>query len=245
MTMAVDMQAVLSGFKTGARRDFPSLLRLFRPAAFSDWALVLHMARLDSRGAPDRTKQAESHSHHLFEELMLPHLDAAYNFARFLCRDADAAQDVVQDAFLRAYRGFEGYRGGDAKAWLLVIVRNCSISWHQKRQKTYRFEQPIHEADIDDEETGSASSQEPVAPGDSPERAVLRRLEARQIREVIDKLAPYMREVLILRDLEELSYKQISDVIGAPIGTVMSRLARARQEFATSWRELDAGGSGS
>lgn len=159
-----------------------------------------------------------------FNELMLPHLDAAYNFARHLLRDPAAAEDVVQEAFLRAYRGFSGYRGGEPKAWLLSIVRNCAYSWSQAergRAATYSLDFGA--------EDGATGPEQISDPGqETPEATMVRRGEVEAVRAAIAALPEPFRETLVLRELEELPYKEISAVTAAPIGTVMSRLARAR-----------------
>ncbi|MBX5221164.1 MULTISPECIES: sigma-70 family RNA polymerase sigma factor [unclassified Rhizobium] len=171
-----------------------------------------------------------------FQNLIVPHLDAAYNFARFLSRDADAAQDIVQDAFLRAFRNFDSYRGGDPRAWLFAIVRNCCHAWRQQDRRKARFER--HLSDGDDDETGE---NEIASEEDSPEAATIRRSEQQRVRAVISRLPEAMREILVLRELEDLSYRQIAEIIDAPIGTVMSRLARARHEFGEAWHACDKG----
>lgn len=171
-----------------------------------------------------------------FQHTIIPHLDAAYNFARFLSRDADAAQDIVQEAFLRAYRGFGGFRNGDARAWTFTIVRNCYHAWLQEgRRKTY-YEQPMADGSDSSEDTPSP---DPASEDDTPEAAFLRKAETLRVRQVINMLPDAMREVLVLRELEDLSYKEIAEIIDAPIGTVMSRLARARRDFGEAWRSLD------
>jgi len=165
-----------------------------------------------------------------FQHVILPHLDAAYNFARFLCRDADGAQDIVQEAFLRAYRNFEGYRGGDPRAWLFAIVRNCCHAWRQQNRRKARYEQQLHDDDNDEGGDYQIASEE-----DTPETAILRRSEQHRVRAVIDSLPQAMREILVLRELEDLSYREIAEIVDVPIGTVMSRLARARREFGDAW----------
>lgn len=175
-----------------------------------------------------------------FQRTIIPHLDAAYNFARFLSRDADAAQDIVQEAYLRAYRGFGGFRDGDARAWTFTIVRNCYHAWLQEGRRKTRYEQPL--TDGRDLEQGAASP-DPVSEEDTPEAAFLRKSETQRVREVIDRLPDAMREVLVLRELEDLSYKEIAEIIDAPIGTVMSRLARARRDFGEAWRSLEGTGA--
>jgi len=161
-----------------------------------------------------------------FKQNIVPQLDAAYNFARFLSRDADAAQDIVQEAFLRAYRSFAGYRGGDARAWVFTIVRNCYHSWLTDRRRKARLE-----VDRNSEELISNISSDE----DNPEAMLLRKAESRTVRLMLDMMPRPLREILVLRELEELSYRQISDVTALPIGTVMSRLARARKAFGDAW----------
>jgi len=161
-----------------------------------------------------------------FKQNIVPQLDAAYNFARFLSRDADAAQDIVQEAFLRAYRSFDGYRGGDARAWVFTIVRNCYHSWLTDRRRKARLE-----VDRNSEELISNISSDE----DNPEAMLLRKAESRTVRLMLDVMPRPLREILVLRELEELSYRQISDVTALPIGTVMSRLARARKAFGDAW----------
>ena len=180
--------------------------------------------------AADATAQHEFMQR--FQHMIVPHLDAAYNFARFLSRDADAAQDIVQEAFLRAYRNFETYRGGDPRAWLFAIVRNCCHVWRQQDRRKARFEQHLNDNDGDGPETGE---QQFASEEDSPETATIRRSEQLRVRAVISSLPEAMREILVLRELEDLSYRQIAEIIDAPIGTVMSRLARARRDFGEAW----------
>lgn len=148
-----------------------------------------------------------------FRAIMLPHLDAAYSLARFLTRDPVAADDVVQQAFLNAFRGFDGWRGGASKAWLLAIVRNCFLAGCRERGEVV----PIEDA-------------EAVAQDDpTPEEILIGRHEAAQLRLEIEALPATFREILVLRELEELSYREIATIVDVPIGTVMSRLARARK----------------
>ena len=171
-----------------------------------------------------------------FQQAVVPQLDAAYNFARFLSRDADAAQDIVQNAFLKAYRGFDGYRGGDARAWIFAIVRNCYRDWLLERRRKAQAEvDPIRQGDFGDFAETVASED------DTPETTLLRKAEAERVRWILTMIPRPLREVLVLRELEDLSYRQIADVTSVPIGTVMSRLARARKEFGDAWRrEIDS-----
>jgi RNA polymerase sigma factor (sigma-70 family) len=171
-----------------------------------------------------------------FKQNVVPQLDAAYNFARFLSRDADAAQDIVQEAFLRAYRSFAGYRGGDARAWIFTIVRNCYHSWLMDRRRKSRLEVD-HNGEGDSEELISNIPSDE----DTPEATLLREAQSKAVRLVLDAMPRPLREILVLRELEELSYRQISDITELPIGTVMSRLARARSAFGDAWRRETEG----
>jgi RNA polymerase sigma factor (sigma-70 family) len=148
-----------------------------------------------------------------FRVLIMPHLDAAYGFARYLTRDPSQAEDIVQEAFLKALRGFAGFRGGDPRAWLFAIVRTTFLSAARGRTTW-----------ADAEEIDAIASKD-----DNPEAALLRQGEVASVRGAIEALPEPFREALVLRELEELSYRQIAEATSAPIGTVMSRLARARQ----------------
>ena len=172
--------------------------------------------RRDGPDAPLAKADAER-----FRGLVLPHLDAAYGFARYLTRDATLAEDIVQDAFLKAYRAFAGFRGGDPRAWLFAIVRSSFLSSLRSRP-----------AWTSDEAAPDAASDEA-----SPEAALIRQGEAQSVRGAIAALPEPFREALVLREFEDLSYRQIAEVSGAPLGTVMSRLARARQMLAVALRE--------
>ena len=153
-----------------------------------------------------------------FAEMALPHLDAAYNLARWLTRDPADASDVVQEAMLRALRFFSSYRGGSGKSWLLAIVRNTAIDW----MRTNRQAQALPPADDGD------PLENIPADGDDPEAAMIRIGDRQQLDRLIEALPAEFRECLVLRELEELSYKEIAAVTGVPLGTVMSRLSRAR-----------------
>jgi RNA polymerase sigma-70 factor (ECF subfamily) len=156
-----------------------------------------------------------------YEQLVASHLDAAYNLARWLTQNPDDAHDCVQDACMRALRFFGGFRGGDGRAWLLTIVRNACYSFLQRRHAGGAVLEY-------DDECMSLVSQEP-SNTDNPEVYALRETDARQLEAAIMALPPEYREALVLRELEDFSYKQIADIAGVPIGTVMSRLSRARE----------------
>jgi RNA polymerase sigma-70 factor, ECF subfamily len=160
-----------------------------------------------------------------FEQLVVPHLDAAFNLARWLLRSREDAEDVVQEAMLRAFRFFRGFHGGDARAWLLQIVRNCSYSWlekHRASELTVEFDEELH--------PDSSGTPELLAiAGDHRER----------LARAIEELPPRFREVLVLRELEGCSYKEIAAVTSIPIGSVMSALARARRRLQRSLTEAE------
>ncbi len=154
-----------------------------------------------------------------FEEAMLPHLDAAHNLARWLLRNEQDAQDVVQEAYLRAFNSFGGFHGSNGRAWLLTIVRNTSYTLLKKNRVvdlTTTFDEEIH-----------ASGYESVSPATILEHSE----DAELIREAMDELPAEFREILALRHQEGLSYKEIADIAQIPPGTVMSRLARARAKL--------------
>jgi RNA polymerase sigma-70 factor, ECF subfamily len=154
-----------------------------------------------------------------FDEIILPHLDAAHNLARWLVRGRDDAEDVVQEACLRALRYFGTFRSGNARAWLLSIVRTTVFRrWHTNRaqQLETEFDEEIHSA-------GDAAL--------NPEHLLFQRLDSQWVEQAMCQLPARFREVLVLRELEGLSYKEISAVVGVPIGTVMSTLSRARERF--------------
>jgi RNA polymerase sigma-70 factor (ECF subfamily) len=160
-----------------------------------------------------------------FERLVLPHLDAAYNLARWITRNDHDAQDVVQEAVLRAFRFFEGLRG-EAKPWLLAIVRNSCMTWLQVNR-------PADLAGFDDRVVET-----PAPEDEGPETQAMRAIDRRMLNEAIAALPAQFREVLVLRELEDMSYKEIARVADVPIGTVMSRLARARRLLGESVRAV-------
>lgn len=160
-----------------------------------------------------------------FEQIVLPHLDAAYNLARWLVRDPTLAEDVVQDATVRALGYFSSYRGGDGRAWLLQIVRNTAYTALAARKSE-------RSSSLDG--AGAGLDSEPVAlqiadPADDPEAALAHRQDLGTLDRALGALPIELRECLVLRELEELSYKEVAHVTGLPIGTVMSRLWRARR----------------
>ena len=160
-----------------------------------------------------------------FEQVMLPHLDAAYNLARWLVRDPSIAEDVVQDAYERACRYFGAFRGGSGRAWLLQIVRNAAYSTlkAQRRRMEVSLSSEMRPADEDGAETDIPDS------SSGPEAALARRQDLEALDDALNALPVAWRECLILREVEALSYKEMARVMDVPIGTVMSRLSRARQ----------------
>jgi RNA polymerase sigma factor (sigma-70 family) len=165
-----------------------------------------------------------------FQELAATHLESAYNLARWLVRDPVLADDVVQDAMLRALRYYHGFRGENARAWLLQIVRNVALT----RLKRAGEESPASEVDA------AAASQAAAVAHDGPETALMREDDRRLLHELLVGLPFELRECLILREIEELSYKEIARIVDAPIGTVMSRLWRGRKLLVQAARTLEA-----
>ncbi|HEY8099507.1 MAG TPA: sigma-70 family RNA polymerase sigma factor [Burkholderiaceae bacterium] len=175
-----------------------------------------------------------------FEVTVLPHLDAAYNLARWLTRNDHNAEDVVQMAFVRAFKFFGGYRGGDARAWLLTIVRHTyytSLRDSRHEDDDVGFDEVNHSAHGD---TGNGS---PYDSGSNPESIAVSRDTSRVVHQALEKLPRTFREIVVLKEMEDLSYKEIAEVVGIPIGTVMSRLARGRKLLVEYLREQGAGGS--
>ncbi len=165
----------------------------------------------------------------LFEECVLPHMNAAYNLARWLTRNEHDAQDVVQESYLRAFRFFDSYRGGDGKSWLMAVVRNTCITWRRHEQRELSSE-PF------DEMTHGSGRQAP-----NQEEKLVDSSRMSVLRNCIEMLPLEFREVLVMRELEELSYRQISEVAALPVGTVMSRLSRARKRLEECASRLETG----
>jgi RNA polymerase sigma-70 factor (ECF subfamily) len=155
----------------------------------------------------------------LFEHAVLPHLDSAYNLARWLIRNDHDAEDLVQEACLRAFKSFEGFRGGDVRAWLLTIIRNSCYTWIEQNRRQ-ELAMPF------DEELHTADEHSP-----SPEALMLQSADTQRVKDALEKLPPEFREAIVLREMEGMSYNEIAGLSGVPIGTVMSRLARARQRL--------------
>ena len=175
---------------------------------------------------------AERRRRSRFESVVLPHLDAAYALARWLTRnDADAA-DVVQEAMLRAFRYFDTYREGDAKSWILRIVRRTCYSWLERNRPAEVV--PL-EAEAEPDEGIAA------VPAGNTEALLQSRSDLRRLDVLIEALPAPLREVIVLRELQELGYREIAEITGVPIGTVMSRLHRARSALRRAWEGKDIG----
>ena len=161
-----------------------------------------------------------------FEQSVLPHLGAAYNLARWLLRNPADAEDVVQESYLRAFRFFGGYRGGDIRAWLLTIVRNTTYTWLQQN-RSREFAEPFNDEveEIQDDAL-------------DPETLVIQSAGVEALRKALNQLPIEFREIIVLREFEELSYKEISAIAEIPIGTVMSRLARVRRRLQEQLTDL-------
>jgi len=157
-----------------------------------------------------------------FEKLFLPHLTAAYNLARWLLHDPSAAEDVVQESYLRAFNAQQHFKDGNEKAWLLTIVRNQSYSWLTANKTNITI-------DIYDESLMSEEDLRSLSHSASPEKLIITQQSAALLLQELELLPMLLKEVIVLKELEGLSYKEIANIIGAPIGTVMSRLARARE----------------
>jgi RNA polymerase sigma-70 factor, ECF subfamily len=150
-----------------------------------------------------------------FELTVWPHLKAAYNFARWLVRNNHDAEDIVQESFLKAYNALDTFRGGDARVWILSIVRNTAMNFLRRRKPDLTINWGVQEP-------------EPRDRAPDPEREMLDQSRREQVRQALSRLDPEFREVLVLREIEDLSYKEIGSVLKIPTGTVMSRLSRAR-----------------
>jgi RNA polymerase sigma-70 factor, ECF subfamily len=192
-----------------------------RPAAAARWTAGHDTMAGDAHDEADKARR--------FRDAALPHLDDVYTLARYLMRNAADAEDAAQECYLRALRHFDSYRGPAMKPWLLTILRNVCYAEFARRGKG---ETPTDFAD----ETASAEAlpmwQEPQT---SPESALLREHESEAMRKLIAGLPAPFREAIVLRELNDLSYQQIAEVAGVPVGTVMSRLARARSMLRSAW----------
>ncbi|MGU7778852.1 sigma-70 family RNA polymerase sigma factor [Burkholderia sp. PU8-34] len=166
----------------------------------------------------------EQSSARRFEVLLLPHMNSAYNVARWLARNDHDAQDIVQEAYIRAFRFIDRFDGDDARAWLLRIVRNVFCTWYRQNRR-----HTAESLSLDDDEGVTDISDEGAC---SPETLLMRDQDRERVTKALGRLSVEHREVIVLREIEGLSYKEIASVVGVPIGTVMSRLGRGRQQLA-------------
>ena len=181
------------------------------------------LLRLASSAAPDGLSGLDDNAR--FANVVMPHIDDAYRLAHWLTGNSTDAEDVVQDASLRAFRAIRGYAGGSARAWLLTIVRNTAYSW-------LRTNRPTAIMTVDDLEAVELAQANPSDPdAETPETTLLAQIDAEQLRAAIAALPAPFRETLVLRDIEGLDYREIAQTTEVPIGTVMSRLARARRRL--------------
>ena len=227
MRVARDARAAMgraSFHKTaGPGRLFPSgrSLRLFLSVTL-EVPLGIELPRgrsllMSSSGQGKGSDVLDSEGRERFERLVLPHVDAAFNLARWLLRSRADAEDVAQEAMLRAYRFFNGFHGGDARAWLLQIVRNTCYTWLEKNRTSEmktEFDEELH-----------------VQPSPTPESLAIAGDNRERLTRALETLPARFREVLVLRELEGCSYKEIAAITAIPIGTVMSALSRARQRL--------------
>ena len=167
-----------------------------------------------------------------FKTLALPHLDEVYTLARYLLRNAADAEDAAQECYLRAFRHFETFRGGPIKPWLLAILRNVCRAEYARRGA-------VLAENLDEAE--HAADGLPVEARQSPETEILRRLDSEIMQRLITQLPDAFREAIVLREINDLSYREIANIDGVPVGTVMSRLARARALLRTAWLAEEKG----
>ena len=210
-------------------RAHTNVVRLRRSNASAGGTPIDPMSYAATREAPNLDKQTSAKR---FEEIFTAHLDAAYDLAHWLTRDQRNAEDVVQEACMRAFRFIDSFHGGNGRAWLLAIVRNTYYSWLDKN-RTDALNVPF------DEDGGGVNGSELEADAGNGIEALLHQQDSRRlINQALADLPAEFREVVVLRELEELSYKEIAAIAGIPIGTVMSRLARARKMLMHSLRQL-------
>ena len=183
------------------------------------WTQVMAGGARDERGKAER-----------FRDAALPHLDDVYTLARYLLGNAADADDAVQECYLRAFRYFEGFRGGAIKPWLLAILRNVCRAEYARRAGF------VAEADTDSEEPDTGALPLRSEGQETPEALVLRRHDAQTIQSLVAALPEPFREAIVLREINELGYREIADVTGVPVGTVMSRLARGRALLRAAWQ---------
>ncbi len=178
---------------------------------------------------PDRTTQEDPARARRFRDAALPHLDAVYTLARYLLRDPSDADDAVQECYLRALRHFDTFRGDDVKPWLLAILRNVCRVEYGRRSRLLLYDVNAEPEKPDDTAPMWREAQ------DTPETEMFRKLDAQVIQAMVAALPDVFREVIVLREIEDLSYREIAEIVSTPVGTVMSRLARARALLREAW----------
>jgi len=181
----------------------------------------------------DRTTEEDPARARRFRDAALPHLDAVYTLARYLLRDPSAADDAVQDCYLRALRHFDSLRGQDVKPWLFAILRNVCRVEYGRRSRVLLFDV---NAERDKPEDAIPMWREAQ---DTPETEMLRKLDAETIQGLVAALPDVFREVIVLREIEDMSYREIAEIVSTPVGTVMSRLARGRAMLREAWLKAD------
>jgi RNA polymerase sigma-70 factor (ECF subfamily) len=192
-----------------------------------EYAVDLRRMKPSASDAPSVRHAAESEAQRV-ERLIMPHLDAAYNLARWLTRRDEDAADIVHEAYLRAMRYADSYAGGSARSWWLAIVRTTYLTWLAKAGAP-RSHLALEEV------TDNGGAELPVDPAGSPEELAHWSQCAEMLTELIEELPAGFREILVLREMEELSYREIADLLQVPMGTVMSRLARSRELLKRAW----------
>ena len=191
-----------------------------------EWTAFRDRVRSPTLRARETIQVRELEDPQRFERVVMPHLSAGYNLARWLTRNDQDAQDVVQEAYLRAARSFDRYRGGDPRSWLLTIVRNTCYTWLRQNRASETAGAPGN--------TDDGWVEVPADPAGQPEVQFIRAADRRLLQDALELLPAEFREALVLRELEGFSYKEIADITDVPLGTVMSRLARARKQLQQS-----------
>jgi RNA polymerase sigma-70 factor (ECF subfamily) len=163
-----------------------------------------------------------------FQAMVLPYLDSAFNLARWLTRNPQDAEDIVQEAYLRAFKFFDSFHGEDGRAWLLGIVRNTFYTWYQQNKtqaQSTEFEEEMHSINAENSAATHYAD-------NNPEALLIQKNNRHELERALEAVSVEFREVMVMRELEDLSYKQIAGIVGIPIGTVMSRLGRGRKQLA-------------
>jgi RNA polymerase sigma factor (sigma-70 family) len=214
-------------------RESTNVVRL-RPDGASEAGIQTDPDRyIGTRETSNLDKQTKSRR---FEEIFVTHLDAAYDLARWLTRDEHNAEDMVQEACLRAYRFIDGFHGENGRAWLLAIVRNTYYSWLEKN-RGQALNVPFDEDALDDNGRASCTMEHDASY--SVDRVLQQEDSRRLVNTALGQLPTEFREVIVLREMEDMSYKEIAVIANIPLGTVMSRLARARKMLLRSLQQLD------